>query len=212
MKQEISSGGLRNRQRQLRRARMLSAARQLFNAQGYERTTLEEVARQVELSPVTVTNYFGSKGGLLLAVQTEFDRELQRKIARIIANPPTDPLRAVDEFFKAVFDHALHTLDRPTWKHIWANLILEAGTKLGQGFAANERDLTEQFVTMLHTIKARGRLREDVDIRLLGEILYNLQSVRSMQFMSDPSISRAQLDKTIQREFAFVLEGHLSGP
>jgi AcrR family transcriptional regulator len=200
MNQKINLGGLRERQRHGRRSRILAVARELFNAQGYEKTTLDEVAQQVELSPVTVVNYFGSKGALLLAIQTEFDHDLRRKVAPIILNPPMDPVLALNSFFKIVFDHALHTMDRPAWKHIWANLFLEAGTKLGQGFAANERELIEQLVVMLDTIKTRGHLRKDVDVPLLGEILYNLRSIRSMQFMSDQSISRRELTVTEANE------------
>jgi AcrR family transcriptional regulator len=202
--------GLRAKQRSGRRSLILATARDLFNKLGYEETTLDEIAALSELSPVTVLNYFGSKGGLLVAIQTQFDSELNESIAPIIANPPNDPILAVFSFFATVFDHALRTMDRHVWKHVWANLFLEAGTNLGKGFANNERGLLEQFIVMLDTIKSRHQLHEDIDIRTMGQVLYNLQSVRSMQFMSDASISRAQLDELMRRDFTFVMKNYLA--
>jgi len=202
--------GLRDRQRSGRRSRILTTARQLFNRLGYEATTLDEIAAQSELSTVTVLNYFGSKGGLLVAIQTQFDAELNEKIAPIIATPPDDPIIAVFSFFATVFDHALSTMDRHVWKHVWANLFLEAGTEIGRGFAANERGLLEQFIVLLGTIKSRRQLREDTDVRIMGEVLYNLQSVRSMQFMSDTCMSRARLDELMRQDFRLVMKNYLT--
>jgi AcrR family transcriptional regulator len=202
--------GLRDKQRSGRRSRILITARQLFNRLGYEATTLDEIAAQSELSSVTVLNYFGSKGGLLVAIQTQFDAELNERIAPIIASPPDDPIFAVFSFFATVFDHALSTMDRHVWKHVWANLFLEAGTEIGRGFAANERELLEQFIVLLQAIKSRHQLREDTDVRIMGEVLYNLQSVRSMQFMSDTSTSRARLDELMRQDFTLVMKNYLT--
>jgi hypothetical protein len=44
----------------------------------------------------------------------------------------------------------------------------------------------------------------------MGQVLYNLQSVRSMQFMSDASISRTQLDELMRRDFTFVMKNYLA--
>ena len=46
------------------RAAILAAARELFAAQGYERTTVRDVAAKAEIDPAMVIRYFGSKDGL----------------------------------------------------------------------------------------------------------------------------------------------------
>jgi AcrR family transcriptional regulator len=204
--------GLRDKQRSGRRLRVITTARRLFNSLGYQEATLEEIAAQSELSTVTVLNYFGSKGGLLVAIQTRFDDELRKGIAPIIADPPADPIEAVDTFFTVVFDHALSTLERHVWKHVWANLFLEAGTELGKGLAQNERELLDDFTILLETLQQRGAIAAQLDMKALGEVLYNLQSIRSMQFMSNPEMSRSQLWEVLLRDFTLVMRPYLNAP
>jgi len=203
--------GLRDKQMSGRRRRILATARHLFNTRGYQEATLEEIAAQSELSTVTVLNYFGSKGGLLVEIETEYDDQLHKAIAPIIADPPADAIEAVCTFFRIVFDHALGTLERHVWKHVWANLFLEAGNDLGKGLARNELGLLEQFTALLATLKGRGAFNAEIDIQALGEVLFSLQSMRSVQFMSDPTISRPQLEANMRRDFSLVMTPYLAG-
>ena len=46
------------------RAAILAAAQALFAEQGYERTTVRDVAARAEIDPALVIRYFGSKEGL----------------------------------------------------------------------------------------------------------------------------------------------------
>jgi AcrR family transcriptional regulator len=59
---------LRAAQAQETRRRVLTAARDLFVAQGYPATTIAAVARRAEVSPDTVYSGFGSKAALLKEV------------------------------------------------------------------------------------------------------------------------------------------------
>ena len=57
------------------RAALLQAAQELFAAQGYERTTVRDVAARAAIDPAMVMRYFGSKEGLF-ARATAFDLQL----------------------------------------------------------------------------------------------------------------------------------------
>jgi AcrR family transcriptional regulator len=52
------------------REEIADVARRLFEENGYARTTVIDVAREARVSPETIYNAFGSKGGLLGAVIT----------------------------------------------------------------------------------------------------------------------------------------------
>ena len=64
-------------------AAILKAAQELFAGQGYERTTVREIAARASIDPAMVMRYFGSKEGLF-ARATAFDLRLPdlTKIAR----------------------------------------------------------------------------------------------------------------------------------
>ena len=46
------------------RAAILAAAQELFAEQGYERTTVRDIAARAAIDPAMVIRYFGSKDGL----------------------------------------------------------------------------------------------------------------------------------------------------
>jgi AcrR family transcriptional regulator len=57
------------------KARILAAARRLFAAEGYERTTVRAIAAAAEADPALVVRYFGGKEGLF-ALAAAFDLRL----------------------------------------------------------------------------------------------------------------------------------------
>jgi AcrR family transcriptional regulator len=77
------------------RADILSAARQRFAAEGYERTTLRAVAADVGVDAALVTRYFGSKQDLF-ATATEFVIDLPDLAA---ADPDDIPGMLLPRYF-----------------------------------------------------------------------------------------------------------------
>ncbi|MFW9847946.1 MAG: TetR/AcrR family transcriptional regulator [Candidatus Thorarchaeota archaeon] len=57
-----------NRERALRRSDIIAAANSLFLENGYNNTTMDEIAEKAGFSKVTVYNYFSTKDDLYLAV------------------------------------------------------------------------------------------------------------------------------------------------
>jgi AcrR family transcriptional regulator len=58
---EIDKPGLRERKKAKTRALIQEQAMRLFGAQGYQATTVEQIAEAAEVSPSTFFRYFGSK-------------------------------------------------------------------------------------------------------------------------------------------------------
>jgi AcrR family transcriptional regulator len=58
--------GLRETKAQKTRKRILSEALRLFKRDGYEQTTMEAIAKAIEISPRTLYRYFASKDLILL--------------------------------------------------------------------------------------------------------------------------------------------------
>ncbi|MER5543068.1 TetR family transcriptional regulator [Streptomyces sp. NPDC001118] len=95
---------LRERKKQRTREALLRAALELFTSQGYEHTTVDEIAEAVDISPRTFFRYFAGKEDVAFAVQAMTE---ERFVAAVRARPaheaPMEALRqAVLEGWDAI--------------------------------------------------------------------------------------------------------------
>lgn len=84
---------LRERKKRRTREALLRAALELFTTQGYERTTVDEIAEAVGVSQRTFFRYFGGKEDAAFAVQTMTEAAF---VAAVRARPPHEaPMEAL---------------------------------------------------------------------------------------------------------------------
>jgi len=95
--------GLRERKKQKTREAIQREAMRLIGKQGYEQTTIEQIAAAVEISPSTFFNYFPSKEDLVL--YDAYDPVIMELLAE---RPPGEPIsvsmRAVLETMGGIFE------------------------------------------------------------------------------------------------------------
>jgi AcrR family transcriptional regulator len=198
---------LRERQKADRRRRIVAAARAQFLECGYDATTIEQIAAVAEVSPVTIYNHYGTKGGLLLAVVAESDAHLVAKLRRPEVTAVDDPLELALRFSRTINNHAFSYLSRRLWRRVVATAILEAGSEFGRGCAELDRQLVALLARALEALRERGRIRAGQDCAALAEVAYNLHHMRFVQFASDGSMSEALRDELTRRDLTIVFEG-----
>jgi AcrR family transcriptional regulator len=95
----MSSPGLRERKKQKTRWAIQEHAMRLFAQQGYDETTVEQIAAAAEISPSTFFRYFKMKEDVV--VQDRYDDMI---VEAIIAAPPElAPVPAIRHSFRQVF-------------------------------------------------------------------------------------------------------------
>jgi AcrR family transcriptional regulator len=80
-------GGLRERKKQKTRESIQRTALRLFEKQGYEETTIEQIAAAAEISPSTFFNYFPTKEDVVL-----YDAYDPMAIQLFLQRPKDEPL------------------------------------------------------------------------------------------------------------------------
>jgi len=86
--------GLRERKKQRTRDALLRAALELFTTHGYEQTTVDDIARAVDVSQRTFFRYFPGKEEVAFAVQDMVEAQFVRSLrARPPHEPPMEALR-----------------------------------------------------------------------------------------------------------------------
>jgi AcrR family transcriptional regulator len=87
--------GLRQRKKQRTRDDLVRAAHELFLGQGYNRTTVDEIAAAVDVSQRTFFRYFANKEEVALAVMADAEDHFLRCLrARPDTENPLEALRA----------------------------------------------------------------------------------------------------------------------
>jgi AcrR family transcriptional regulator len=94
----MSPTGLRERKKQKTKEAIQREAMRLFQEQGYEETTIEEIAEAAEISPSTFFNYFPTKEDVVL-----YDRYDPIIASYMLARPSDEPPSVVmNHMFEAL--------------------------------------------------------------------------------------------------------------
>jgi AcrR family transcriptional regulator len=97
------AGGLRERKKRKTREAIQREAMRLFQEQGYDATTIEQIAEAVEISPSTFFNYFPTKEDVVF-----YDPYDPLVISALLARPSGEPLsvalrRTITEALAGIF-------------------------------------------------------------------------------------------------------------
>jgi AcrR family transcriptional regulator len=155
---------VRQTQKEATRNRVVKAARELFDTQGYQGTTIREIARHAGVSVGSVFTTFASKGDILSQVMEErLDRlyaELDR-VAPHLRGSTADQLRSIYAMFFA--------FEAPHIKLFLSHLAAAYDWTLAE--SAKPYGKNQRLRQMLHEILAKGVESGDVDPKAdLGEI------------------------------------------
>lgn len=165
------TGSLRERNRQRTYKRIMHAAAALFREQGYDRTTMDEIAAKAEVSRATLFNYFHSKDSLLIPfVDGVIKERIQPDTEAFLESKP--PVAAALRFlFTGVYHEVLSISDMDT----------ALKREILRPRAPEDHPQQSPFVDLLVQImrygQQRGEIRTDMTAVKLAEYLNALYGV-----------------------------------
>ncbi len=136
-----------------------TAARRLILEQGFEQTSMDQVALAADVSRATLFNYYPGKAALLSALGESLEQRLVAAVTHY-RTKYASPARALEQLFA----HAGRVLEQT------ADLtrLLMLGSAGQRGF----QQLLLAFQELAAAGQARGDWRDDLSPGLLGEQLY----------------------------------------
>ena len=202
--------GGRLSQKDATRQRVLDAARELFEARGYEETPVREIARKAEVSVGSVFTTFASKGEILSRVMADRLDDLYAELDGVVPHlrgSTADRLRSM-----FAINYAFET---QRTKLFLAHIAAAYDWTLGSEARAYGR--TPRLLKIAHDCLAEGVTRGDVDPAVdLGMVVDLLVAAYAWTYRlaARDGADAATMSAVLDRQIGLIAEGFRprSGP
>ena len=179
--ESIAPLGRRERRKIEVRSRIYAVARDLFAKQGFQATTVDEIARLADVAPATFFNHFQSKQALLGLMTGEVFETLHAMTSQHLEREgiPSEKLRA---FISSATEGI--TAGRGIARDVLLEFMRSDATPNGP-HPYLER-LIEPFVSLIEEGQAAGEMRTDYDAAFLAQMAVGMMNSAITNWLADP--------------------------
>ncbi|WP_428263042.1 TetR/AcrR family transcriptional regulator [Haliangium sp.] len=202
---ESEEGGLRARKKRQTRRAIVEAALGLMSAHGYEATTMEQVAREAEVSVGSLYNYFATKQALLLGVVGHATGDLIGAGRAVLDAPPEDARAGVFRLLHAYVD-ALGDLDKDLLKRALGVSFTEP-FEMSEELVRLDMAMIEQLGELVAGFQDRGSITDEVSSEQAAVSLYGTFCISVLMWVSLPEQTTRELTNTLDDQLAVVFRG-----
>lgn len=190
----------RERNKRDKLARIVAAARALFQTQGYDKTTTQQIARAAEIASGTLFLYAKSKEDLLLLV---FNDEMRELIERVYAELPDDDdvVEAAMGLFKGFIDY--HEQDVDIARALIRELTFVSNPERSDEVRATVTAIRAKLGSIVTRGIERGQLSTEVDVRMLSNIMFALY-YQQLQAWLGGGTPREKMERRLMSMLHFV--------
>jgi len=196
------SEGLRERKKARTHQGIVEAALEVFRERGYEKTTVEEIVRRVEISQPTFYKYFGSKDAVLREVAGGLLREWAVEAEASARQEGESTAAALRTIFETMASTMLE--DRALWQCIVLADALNPMRAPEQRDA--DRDATRGIAAILARGQRRGEITERFSAARLAENLIAMQIIDCLAWGADMLEGRG-IEEVLAENLDFFLSG-----
>jgi len=94
----------KEREKERRRQQIMVAAKRVFSLTGFSKSTMEDIAKEAELSPGTIYLYFKNKDELYASLSVRILQYLSIRLKHVIENTDLQPEQYIDALKQAMLD------------------------------------------------------------------------------------------------------------
>lgn len=177
------------RKKAKRRQKILKLAGELFNQNGFDATTMADIAAAADISPPTVFNYFGSKDNILSALL--FEGTARERIQHL-AQPRRSgvPFSTIlGDLFCDITHNTMRIAGKRVWRYAESANIRRPNSEFQREFAASDRELLRLIRKFLTDYDVKLRSGQTPDLGFLAQLFYDRWTLRYFDFIRDDAMS-----------------------
>ncbi len=190
--------GRRERRKLEVRARIFGAARELIAKQGFEATTVDEIASVADVAPATFFNHFQSKQALLRLMTAEVVDHLHAMTVESLDRPGLAVERLERFVIRAAEDIRSN---RRAAREVLLEFLRLDGTPDGPNpYLAR---LVGPFVQLVEEGQTEGGIRRDHDAAFLTQMLVGMLNATITSWLANPDYP---VEEGLLEAYAFAIE------
>lgn len=194
----IHSMGLRARKRQNVRETVTTIAGQLFQQNGYEAATMEQIAQAADVARGTLYNHFPTKDHILAAwIHQELERDLGSLPLATLAHQEFAEGAAALLALSAQWCVPHRNLLPAYLRFCFTNMQSPDANNGGDG-------LLTLYTQMIGNSQRSGKIRSDLQASHLATLFHHLYLAALVRWLNDPALS-------LDTEFSSALSVFLQG-
>jgi AcrR family transcriptional regulator len=179
--------GRRERKRRQMRTRIYDVARELFQEQGFDATTIEQIAERADISPATFFNHYQSKGGVMALMTSEIADHVGHLVEQHLDGPGSIRARLA-----GLAEDAARQIGET--HQVARDVMLELVRTEGRP------ENTSPYLTRVHDPlrgmleegQRSGEVRSDEDAAFLAEMVLGALNTALTNWLADPNYPVAE--------------------
>jgi AcrR family transcriptional regulator len=204
----VTSGGaalpLRIRKKARQRADLLRVAAESFRRLGYEKTRMEDIAVQADVSTPTVYNYFTNKREILIELLTQDRRATHAAFDRVVNEPADEPADAFAELIHANVAGIRSAEDKRLWRELIAAVAISHDRERDP-FEDNHEVFKEYIKRLLQHFIDRGRIARTISLSLAADIIFALNANNLRDLVSSESCTPERIRKLTRQQISLLM-------
>lgn len=194
--------GVREQQKLATRAKVLEAARDLFDSEGYEETTIRAIAERAVVSVGSVFTTFASKAEILGQIMNERIEQLTAELEKVVPHLRGSLVDRLSAFTAIHYDFQMR---RP--KLYLAYLSVSFQGQHAKGFVrlGLSPALRAPLQEIIQVGVERGEIRTDAEVELLIDAIVSLYGFNYLRVAEGADVK--ELTGVMDRELKLLVEG-----
>jgi len=198
---DTAPSGRRERRRAGTLDHVARTAAGLFEAQGYDATTMEQIAAAADIAKGTLYNHFPTKEAVLAHWMHQTLAEDAPRLRAALELPGSFEEKLTRLFAESAQWMQAH---RPWLLPYFRHRFLHIDSEVGAARAQPPRDLAAVFAWLIALAQQGGTLRADLDAEHLAALLHQLYFAALMRWLTQPG-------RVLGEEFAAAIDLFLRG-
>ncbi len=197
---------LREKQMQRRKLDILRAGRELFANNGYQESSVEEIAELAEVSLGTIYNYYKSKADLLFSILNHKQGEVLEKGVEFLNAPPSDPVEAVSGLLNVYFEELIYEHD---YKRLLKDIIalLSEQPVYTEEMVKLDYNILNQLIGLVEQLQQRNLMTQEVKPEEAANLIYPTAFFAFQLYIFDVETNLETMKNLVRRYVQIIFRG-----